>query len=91
MSGQTCSRSWAWTWSLHEPFTRELSQVTAYDFMLWLKRHLGLKYLLIGYDFALGKGREGNATRLTEIGSELGYRVEVVPAIEQRKWCDLLD
>lgn len=64
-----------------EQFTRELSQVAAYDFMSWLKRQLGLKYLLIGYDFALGKGREGNAARLTEIGSELGYSVEVVPAL----------
>lgn len=64
-----------------QPFTRELSTVTAYDFMLRLTRHLGLKHLLIGYDFALGKAREGNATRLTEIGSELGYSVEVVPAL----------
>ena len=62
-------------------FTRELSQATAYDFMTWLKRQLGLKHLLIGYDFALGKGREGNAARLTEIGAELGYHVEVVPAL----------
>jgi riboflavin kinase / FMN adenylyltransferase len=62
-------------------FTRDLSQVTAYDFMSWLNRQLGLKHLLIGYDFALGKGREGNATRLTEIGLGLGYRVEVVPAL----------
>jgi riboflavin kinase/FMN adenylyltransferase len=46
-----------------------------------LTRRLGLKYLLIGYDFALGKGREGNAARLTEIGSELGYSVEVVAAL----------
>ncbi len=29
----------------------------------------------------MGKGREGNATRLTEIGSELGYAVEVVSAL----------
>ncbi|HEY3474211.1 MAG TPA: bifunctional riboflavin kinase/FAD synthetase [Anaerolineales bacterium] len=64
-----------------EPFTRELSRVTAYDFMARLKRQLGLRHLLIGYDFALGKGREGNVTRLTEIGSELGYSVEVVPAL----------
>jgi riboflavin kinase / FMN adenylyltransferase len=64
-----------------EHFTRELSTVSAYDFMARLTRHLGLKHLLIGYDFALGKGREGNATRLTEIGSELGYSVEVVPAL----------
>jgi riboflavin kinase/FMN adenylyltransferase len=64
-----------------EQFTRELSTVTAYDFMSRLTRQLGLRHLLIGYDFALGKGREGNATRLTEIGSELGYTVEVVPAL----------
>jgi riboflavin kinase / FMN adenylyltransferase len=64
-----------------ELFTRELSQVTAYEFMARLKRHLGLKHLLIGYDFALGKGREGNAPRLAEIGSELGYTVEVVSAV----------
>lgn len=64
-----------------ERFTRELSTVTAHDFMSRLRRQLGLQHLLIGYDFALGKGREGNATRLTEIGSELGYRVEVVSAL----------
>jgi riboflavin kinase/FMN adenylyltransferase len=62
-------------------FTRELSTVSAYDFMTQLAHQLRLKHLLIGYDFALGKGREGNATRLTEIGSELGYSVEVVPAL----------
>jgi riboflavin kinase / FMN adenylyltransferase len=64
-----------------ERFTRKLSTVTAFDFMSRLTRGLGLKRLLIGYDFALGRGREGNATRLTEIGSELGYAVEVVPAL----------
>lgn len=64
-----------------ERFTKELSMVTAFDFMSRLKRHLGLNHLLIGYDFALGKGREGNAMRLTEIGRELGYGVEVVSAL----------
>ena len=62
-------------------FTRDLSTVPAHEYMSRLKTHLGLAHLLIGYDFALGKGREGNAPRLTEIGSELGYSVEVVPAL----------
>ena len=61
-----------------EHFTKELSTVTAFDFMTRLVRHLGLKHLIIGYDFALGKGREGTAMRLTEIGEELGYSVEVI-------------
>jgi riboflavin kinase/FMN adenylyltransferase len=49
--------------------------------MTRLKASLGLSHLLIGYDFALGKGREGNAARLAEIGSELNYSVEVVSAL----------
>lgn len=62
-------------------FTRDLSTATAHEYMSTLKQHLGLSRLLIGYDFALGKGREGNAARLAEIGSELGYSVDVVPAV----------
>jgi len=35
----------------------------------------------LGYDSTLGKDREGNASRLTEIGLELGYTVETVSAL----------
>lgn len=64
-----------------EPFTHHLSAVPAAEFMRRVKGHLGLERLLIGYDFALGKGREGNAARLAEIGGELGYSVEIVPGV----------
>ena len=63
------------------PFDRALSEMSAHDFMARLKEHLGLSHLLIGYDFALGKGREGNANRLAEIGRELGYAVRIVDAV----------
>ena len=62
-------------------FTPDLSTVPAYDYMSRLKETLGLSHLLIGYDFALGKGREGNANRLTEIGKELTYSVEIIKAL----------
>jgi len=62
-------------------FTSDLSTVPAQEYMSRLKETLDLKHLLIGYDFALGKGREGNASRLTEIGRELNYSVEVIHAI----------
>jgi riboflavin kinase/FMN adenylyltransferase len=62
-------------------FTRDLSNLPAHEYMSTLKTHLGLSHLLIGYDFALGKGREGNASRLAEIGMELDYTVDVVPAL----------
>ena len=62
-------------------FTPDLSTVPAQEYMSRLKETLGLSHLLIGYDFALGKGREGNANRLIEIGKELNYSVEVIKAL----------
>ena len=62
-------------------FTRDLSTATAFEYMSQLKQTLDLKRLMIGYDFALGKGREGNAKRLAEIGRELNYEVEIVQAL----------
>lgn len=63
------------------PFNREVANITAFDFMQRLKTHLGLDHLVLGYDSALGKDREGSIPRLTGIGSELGYTVETVPAL----------
>lgn len=63
------------------PFNRDVANTTAFDFMKQLKDRLGLEHLVHGYDSALGKDREGNATRLTEIGRQLGYTVEVVSAL----------
>ncbi|MCZ2121635.1 MAG: bifunctional riboflavin kinase/FAD synthetase [Anaerolineales bacterium] len=62
-------------------FTPDLSTASAYEYMSKLKARLGLKRLLIGYDFALGKNREGNAARLGEIGKELEYALEIIPAL----------
>ncbi len=62
-------------------FTRELAGRSAEDFMAELKTRLGLRKLLIGYDFALGKGRAGNFQRLSEIGKQLEYDVQAVEAV----------
>ena len=64
-----------------QPFTRDLAASTAMEYMSRIKQAIDLNQLLIGYDFALGKGREGTATRLVEIGKVLGYGVEVIQAI----------
>lgn len=63
------------------PFDRDVASTPAADFMVQLKKHLGLQQLVVGYDFALGRNREGDVTRLTAIGKELGYKVGVVPAL----------
>jgi riboflavin kinase/FMN adenylyltransferase len=63
------------------PFNKEVANITAFDFMQQIREHLGLSHLVLGYDSSIGRNREGNATRLAEIGSELGYTVEVVSAL----------
>lgn len=50
--------------------------------MRQLSLSLGLKMLFIGYDTSLGRGREGNAARLTEIGEGLGYTVRLIPPLK---------
>jgi riboflavin kinase/FMN adenylyltransferase len=63
------------------PFTREVSQMSADDFVTYLKAHLDFKQLWVGYDFALGKGREGNVSYLKKLGVELGYQVHVIDPV----------
>jgi riboflavin kinase/FMN adenylyltransferase len=60
------------------PFTLELAQTTAYDFMKLLAERLKLVEMWVGHDFALGKNREGNVKKLTELGREFNYRVREV-------------
>lgn len=64
-----------------QPFDRTLANTSAAEFIGLLKKRLGFERLLIGYDFALGKGREGDAARLAAMGSDMGYGVEVIPAL----------
>ncbi len=63
------------------PFDSSVANLSARGFISRLKQHLDIKHLLMGYDFALGKGREGNAKRLAELGRELDYKTEVIEAI----------
>jgi len=64
------------------PFDKNVASITAFDFMRRLKERLGVDHLVLGYDSTLGKNREGDATRLTGIGLELGYTVETVAALD---------
>ncbi len=61
------------------PFSHEIAKLTAEDFMINLSDHLGLTRLLVGNNFALGRGRSGDIHTLRYLGEGLGYEVEVVP------------
>ncbi len=65
-----------------QTFDRALADQTAGEFMRRASHSLGLKTLVVGYDTALGRGREGNAARLAEIGRDLGYAVRSVAPVE---------
>jgi riboflavin kinase/FMN adenylyltransferase len=65
-----------------QTFDHDLAQLSAREFMTRLRSRLGLSHLIVGYDFALGHDREGDVTRLSELGQELGYQVEQVLAVE---------
>lgn len=63
------------------PFDRQVAAQSAHEFVSRLKNHLDLRHLLVGPDFALGRGREGNLPRLRELGASLGFTVEEFPLV----------
>jgi riboflavin kinase/FMN adenylyltransferase len=64
------------------PFNHEVASLSAYQFISEMDAHLDISHLFVGEDFALGKGREGNVTRLRELGEQFGYQLEVVLPIK---------
>lgn len=60
------------------PFTSRLAQTSPHDFATLLRGELAMQLLVVGPDFALGRGREGTVPVLAELGRELGFAVEEV-------------
>ncbi len=50
------------------PFSPSLAEMSAEEFMFLLSKHLGLKQLVVGCGFVLGKNRTGTVSVLSEIG-----------------------
>lgn len=64
------------------PFTLELAQTTAPNFVKLLVNRLKMVELWAGHDFALGKNREGNIETLRALGKKFGYTVhEFAPLV----------
>ena len=63
-------------------FTPEFAQLSANQFAGLLKKHLRMRGLVIGPDFALGRDREGNADALRTIGKYLDFSVTVVSPVK---------
>jgi riboflavin kinase/FMN adenylyltransferase len=63
------------------PFNKHVAGMSAREFLDLINAHLDISQLWVGYDFALGKGRQGDIPTLRQIGSELGYTLEVIPPL----------
>jgi len=63
-------------------FTPELAALSPKEFLGMLKKHLRMRGLVIGPDFALGRNREGNTDALRHLGQEMGFSLTVVPPLK---------
>ncbi len=65
-----------------EPFSPAFAAMEADSFVRdVLGRDLGVRDVVVGYDFSYGRGRAGDTRRLTTLGAELGFGVAVVPQV----------
>jgi riboflavin kinase/FMN adenylyltransferase len=61
------------------PFNARVAGLDASQFVGLLVKHLRMKGLVVGPDFALGRGRQGDMARLRTLGQEMGFTVDSVP------------
>lgn len=64
------------------PFNEMFKRIAPEDFIKEvLVNTLGVKGVIVGYDFTFGKGGTGNVELLAQAGHEYGFYFEAVPAI----------
>ena len=59
-------------------FTPKLAQLGARDFMSLLRKYLKMRGIMVGPDFILGRGGQGNISLLQALGGEMEFTVNVV-------------
>jgi riboflavin kinase/FMN adenylyltransferase len=63
-------------------FTPKLASLSPRQFLEKLKKHLRMRGLVIGPDFALGQNREGDTAALRRLGKEMDFSLTVVPPVK---------
>jgi riboflavin kinase/FMN adenylyltransferase len=63
-------------------FTLEFASISAEDYVQnILVDKIGVKEIVVGYDFTFGRKRQGNVTLLREMGEKLGFRVHLMDPV----------
>jgi riboflavin kinase/FMN adenylyltransferase len=64
------------------PFTTEFAEISAQEFVMeLLVDKIGIRELVVGYDYSFGRNREGDIELLRKMGKEAGFKVHVVEPI----------
>ncbi len=64
-------------------FNKTVSEFSARDFLGLLKNELGMKGLVVGPDFQMGRNREAGVDRLSALGKEIGFTLEIIEVQEK--------
>ncbi len=63
-------------------FTLEFASISAEDYVQnILVDKVGVKEIVVGYDYTFGRKRQGNVTLLREMGEKLGFRVYLMDPV----------
>jgi riboflavin kinase/FMN adenylyltransferase len=64
------------------PFTQQFASISARDFVEHiLLKTIGIKEIIVGYDYTFGNKRQGNLDLLEKMGDELGFKVHIIEPI----------
>lgn len=64
------------------PFTLEFASISAEDFVKdILIKKIGIKEIVVGYDYTFGHDRLGDTTLLLEMGGQFGFGVHIIEPI----------
>lgn len=63
------------------PFTKEFSQLSFQDFLIFLVKKIGIRAIVMGPDHNFGKGREGNRETMREICSKNSIEIIIIPEL----------
>ena len=64
------------------PFTEEIRNMDAVDFIRMMVEKLHVKYMVVGTDFHFGHNRMGDYQLLLEYADKFGYEVQVIEKIQ---------
>ena len=68
-------------YALVTPFTRELADQPAREFLAGLVRGLRARAVVAGFNYTFGSRAAGNAELVRSMGREMGFQAEILPAV----------